>query len=56
MSERSVKRGNINRLYRRATAAQMQKEGKSIKEIAEFLNVDKEIVPKLILEYERCNG
>ncbi|MGK8149171.1 helix-turn-helix domain-containing protein [Enterobacter hormaechei] len=44
------------RKYLRATAAAMRKNGSSLREIAEFLGVQKSQVNTLIIEFERCKG
>lgn len=44
------------RIYLRKTAATMREQGKSLKQIADFLEIEKSQVPTLLREYERCKG
>ena len=53
MSERKVLRDRQRRYYKSSTAWKMRKEGKSLKQIADFLEVDKDKVYGYIKEYER---
>ena len=56
MSERKVLRDRNKRYYKSVTAWNMRKEGKSLKQIADFLEVDKDKVYGYIKEYERLYG
>ncbi|MBA7854165.1 helix-turn-helix domain-containing protein [Enterobacter sp. RHBSTW-00901] len=52
----SHKISSPRRHYLRATAASMRKNGSTLREIAEFLGVEKSQVNTLIKEFERCKG
>jgi hypothetical protein len=47
-------RTSSRRIYMRKTAFDMREQGKSLKQIADFLEIKKEQVSTLLKEYERC--
>ena len=52
----SHKNTSPRRQYLRATAASMRENGSTLREIAEFLGVEKSQVNTLIKEFERRKG